>query len=59
MYGKYNRTYIDDHLQPCTPRRGPEGKLRGRPPDLTNDASTVSDSGRLSVDQVSLPEVSL
>jgi len=54
--------YVSDHLdypqQPCTPRQGPEGKRKGRPPNLTTDASTVSDSGRSSAHQVSLRETS-
>lgn len=49
--GCYTYVRHDDRQQPCTPRQGPEGKRKGRPPNLTNDASTVSDSGRSSAHQ--------
>jgi len=53
----YDGTHLDNRQQPFTPRQGPEGKRKGRLPDLTNDASTVSDSGRSSAHQVSWLEV--
>jgi hypothetical protein len=58
MLSVHDGTHLDDRQQPCTPRQGPEGKRKGRPPNLTNDASTVSDSGRSSAHQVSWLEVS-